>query len=230
FTPCTWASGHLSDSLALAHAMDARQPLLGLHPVGMSNAAVTGLRPGASFDELALHCAGVILEHDPVGPYRLLGFSFGAKLAFETARVLVRRGGEVSHLMMLDPKRPRPKPLGRTRMGYQDFRYGRRRSVLKRLCHTVSASYGLRSPPREIDEAHQVASLTHRGMPLALPRVLMVSAEFNRDRDKSRRLWQKLIGAGISFKSHPGDHMQMIDQTNAFSLGRKLEAWMVAID
>jgi thioesterase domain-containing protein len=58
----------------------------------------------------------------------------------------------------------------------------------------------------------------------------MVSAEFNRDRDKSRRLWQKLIGAGISFKSHPGDHMQMIDQTNAFSLARKLEAWMVAID
>src|SRR5206468_3851286 len=47
-----------------------------------------------------------IRQQQPVGPYTLLGYSFGARLAFETAYQLERAGERVEHLFLVAPGSP----------------------------------------------------------------------------------------------------------------------------
>jgi hypothetical protein len=54
-------------------------------------------------DELAAEALAVLLEIQPRGPYQLGGYSFGAVIAFEIARILSLRGEVVDLLFMLDP-------------------------------------------------------------------------------------------------------------------------------
>ncbi|MBO9883270.1 non-ribosomal peptide synthetase [Xanthomonas sp. D-109] len=55
-----------------------------------------------SIEQLATIYIGLIKQHQPTGPYRLLGWSFGGLAVYEMARQLRRAGEEVSHLVMLD--------------------------------------------------------------------------------------------------------------------------------
>lgn len=49
--------------------------------------------------------ADLIMSVDPVGPYRLFGYSGGGNLAFRTAKELEKRGKTVSDIVMLDTSR-----------------------------------------------------------------------------------------------------------------------------
>jgi thioesterase domain-containing protein len=49
--------------------------------------------------------ADLIVEADPEGPYRLLGYSSGGNLAFHVAAELERRGRPVAAIVMLDSAR-----------------------------------------------------------------------------------------------------------------------------
>ncbi len=71
-----------------------------------------------------------------------------------------------------------------------------------------------------------LASIRYRANPLVLPNVLLVMATENRDRQATTEQWRRLIGPGLTIISHDGDHMGMIRQPNAFSLARKIEAWL----
>ena len=63
-------------------------------------------------DELASsHCAQ-IEKVAPTGPVRLAGYSFGGQVAFQAARLLVARGREVDHVVLIDT---RPSPALMTR-------------------------------------------------------------------------------------------------------------------
>ena len=53
--------------------------------------------------ELAAEALAVLLDIQPQGPYQLGGYSFGAVIAFEIARILSQRGEVVDMLFMLDP-------------------------------------------------------------------------------------------------------------------------------
>ncbi len=93
--------GHLSDYLDLVGGLLADRPVHGLHPKGMDGREA----PDASFTTQAEHCAASIKLHQPHGPYDLIGYSYGAKLALEVARVLVGQGGQ--HFSP-DPDRSNP--------------------------------------------------------------------------------------------------------------------------
>jgi thioesterase domain-containing protein len=63
-----------------------------------------------SMPEMARDCVEHIRTVQPSGPYRLLGWSFGGRLAHEVAVQLQAAGGEVSALIMLDTYPPRSVP------------------------------------------------------------------------------------------------------------------------
>ncbi|MFQ8434022.1 AMP-binding protein, partial [Amaricoccus sp. W119] len=91
--------GHLSDYLRMIPGMSG-QTVLGIHPKGMRSAA----RPDMRIEQLAEHCADIIERHaEPGQPIRLMGYSFGGILGYETAGALAARGLTVSHLILLDP-------------------------------------------------------------------------------------------------------------------------------
>ncbi|WP_231992139.1 non-ribosomal peptide synthetase [Mycobacterium sp. ACS4331] len=59
--------------------------------------------PPVSIRAMAADYADRIQSHDPVGPYRLLGWSFGGVVAHAVAVELRRRGCDVQRLVLLDP-------------------------------------------------------------------------------------------------------------------------------
>jgi thioesterase domain-containing protein/acyl carrier protein len=61
-----------------------------------------GGRGGLSVEAIARRYLASVREHQPRGPYVLLGFCFGGILAYEVARQLRAGGEEVSLLVMLD--------------------------------------------------------------------------------------------------------------------------------
>ena len=65
-----------------------------------------GLQDPVSVEVLASRCVDEILRHQPAGPYRLCGWSFGGLLAFETAVQLRALGQEVEPLVLLDGYTP----------------------------------------------------------------------------------------------------------------------------
>ena len=67
----------------------------------------------ASVEELAARYLDAARRQQPRGPYRLLGYSFGALLAIEIAHQVVAAGDEVELLVLIDP--PPPTPEGDTR-------------------------------------------------------------------------------------------------------------------
>ena len=62
--------------------------------------------------ELGARYADLIIAHQPAGPLHLLGYSFGARLAYETARQLRARGRAVALLGVIDIE-PFPRTYGR---------------------------------------------------------------------------------------------------------------------
>lgn len=63
----------------------------------------------ASLEELAARYLDAARQQQPEGPYRLLGFSFGALIAIEIAHQLVAAGDAVELLVLIDPPPPTPE-------------------------------------------------------------------------------------------------------------------------
>jgi amino acid adenylation domain-containing protein len=96
----------------LAGLLGPDQPLSGLQ-THWQEEALSSLR---SLEELAALHLDVIRSAQPNGPYFLCGFSFGATLAFETARQFAAQGQRVALLAVLD--QPARSPAGRWRFWY----------------------------------------------------------------------------------------------------------------
>jgi amino acid adenylation domain-containing protein len=56
----------------------------------------------SSIEDTASYCAEQIMAFQPEGPYLIGGYSFGGMVAFETARQIQLRGGEVGLLALFD--------------------------------------------------------------------------------------------------------------------------------
>ncbi len=82
----------------LADAFD----VIGFQAFGLS----WDCQPDPTVEEMAARYLTVLLDRDPDGPYRLVGYSMGALVAFEMAAQLGRQGASVSRLVMIDPSPP----------------------------------------------------------------------------------------------------------------------------
>ena len=87
----------------LARHLGPDQPVYGIQARGVDGAA----KPYGTIEEMAVQYADLIERTDQSGGYRLVGHSLGGLLAWETARMLRRRGHEVAMLALLDSFMPR---------------------------------------------------------------------------------------------------------------------------
>jgi thioesterase domain-containing protein/aryl carrier-like protein len=88
----------------LAH-LDPDQPVQAILPPGPDV-------PFTTVPELAARYADLVMADQPAGPVHLLGYSFGARLAYETAGQLRSRGRPVALLGVIDIE-PFPRTYGR---------------------------------------------------------------------------------------------------------------------
>ncbi len=217
--------GHLSDYLMLTNHLDPRQPVIGLHPKGLSGQEP----PDATVAEVAASCAEGLRSVKPEGPYRLLGFSFGAKVAFELARHLMAEGQRVEALVLLDPMGPRDPSGKLARYIWRGARDHDVAVLAKRLNWAAQAVAGQVPRPSGLDETHTVANALYQPEPLMVEQALIVSSAEYPDLAATQDYWRGLAGGGAVCIVHPGDHMSMVGEQNAFSLARKIEAWLAKI-
>jgi acyl transferase domain-containing protein/NADPH:quinone reductase-like Zn-dependent oxidoreductase/acyl carrier protein len=86
------AGGDLNVYESVAQALSDRYSVVGIQSRVMTGHAAEF----ASLAEMAAAYADLVQEHDPRGPHRLFGFSFGGLLALHVARILLDRGGAVA--------------------------------------------------------------------------------------------------------------------------------------
>ncbi|MFY0567371.1 amino acid adenylation domain-containing protein [Archangium lansingense] len=83
----------------LVRHLDAEQPFYGLQARGLEGEQP----PLESMEEMAALYVEALRTVQPQGPYRLGGWSMGAVVAFEMARLLKAQGEEVEQLVFIEP-------------------------------------------------------------------------------------------------------------------------------
>ncbi|MGW6391708.1 amino acid adenylation domain-containing protein [Streptomyces sp. NPDC055103] len=111
--------GYPMNLRTLARRLDADRPFLGIQAHGVN----AGEEPYATIAEMAAQDVRAITEVQPDGPYTLCGYSFGARVAFETAHLLERDGRRVDRLLLIAPGSPKLRTVGSGRASYTDPAY-----------------------------------------------------------------------------------------------------------
>lgn len=83
---------------SIINHLDAEQPVYGLRAAGLDGNEV----PLESIETLAAYYNQEILNHDPIGPYAIAGYSMGGIIAYEMAKQLSEAGKNVEMLAMID--------------------------------------------------------------------------------------------------------------------------------
>ncbi|MEZ4287385.1 MAG: condensation domain-containing protein [Polyangiales bacterium] len=191
-------------------------------------AGAVGVDPDAlsiDFDTLSEEYADLILEDDPNGPYRFLGFSSGGVVAVEVARILEARGKQVEFIGLLDTILPS----------------GVQASVTHRL--SDFAELAVQSPRKAIDRVLRFGKTTlgikdaaandeinwHQAREDALWFASERWCERNphyrghvvlfRAKDKDPKVaerisadhgWRRVVGSDLHIVDVPGDHVSLI--------------------
>ncbi|AMR32672.1 hypothetical protein A0256_15200 [Mucilaginibacter sp. PAMC 26640] len=83
---------------ALAMNMDNEQPVYGLQAKGINGID----EPLDVMEEIAANYVEEIINHDPVGPYAVAGYSLGGLIAYEMAKQMLAMGKDLKMLAMFD--------------------------------------------------------------------------------------------------------------------------------
>jgi len=83
---------------ALAMNMDDEQPVYGLQARGINGID----EPLDVMEEIAANYVEEIINHDPIGPYAVAGYSLGGLIAYEMAKQMLALGKDVKMLAMFD--------------------------------------------------------------------------------------------------------------------------------
>ena len=87
----------------LAERAGNGRPFYGVQAYGIN----PGEQPYPTLQRMAAEDVAAIKQVQPTGPYRLWGYSFGARVAFETAHQLELAGDRVHELVLIAPGSPR---------------------------------------------------------------------------------------------------------------------------
>nr|BFE52213.1 hypothetical protein GCM10017745_56400 [Saccharothrix mutabilis subsp. capreolus] len=207
------AAGTALSYQALADALATDRPVYGLEPDAGGHRSV---------EKSAAQHVDALLAVQPEGPYTLGGWSFGAVVAHEMARVLLARGFEVDVLLCLDAFVPGrvgvpigldPEFLyshvwiqaaGALNIG-EIGRQVRRNPALRRLF---------------LDKARVLA--TYRPRPVDCPAVVFkVDADARGAARLASRL-TPLYGGGVRVRPVPGNHWSVLTEPHVHRLAQEL--------
>lgn len=105
--------GYPMNLRTLAHTAAGNRPFYGIQAYGIN----AGELPFPTIREMAAADVSEIRRVQPEGPYSLWGYSFGARVAFETAWQLEQFGEQVDRLILICPGNPTVRTADGTRHG-----------------------------------------------------------------------------------------------------------------
>ncbi|MBP2583828.1 amino acid adenylation domain-containing protein [Streptomyces sp. PvR006] len=95
--------GYTMNLRHLAEEIGIDRPFHGVQAYGINR----GEEPYATIREMAAADVAAIRRRQPAGPYTLWGYSFGARVAFESAHLLEAAGEQVENLFLIAPGSPK---------------------------------------------------------------------------------------------------------------------------
>ncbi|MFE1380233.1 amino acid adenylation domain-containing protein [Streptomyces sp. NPDC058740] len=95
--------GYTMNLRFLAERIGIDRPFYGVQAHGINRGEV----PYATIREMAAADVAAIRRRQPAGPYTLWGYSFGARVAFESAHLLEAAGEQVENLFLIAPGSPK---------------------------------------------------------------------------------------------------------------------------
>ena len=117
--------GNLFDYHALSKKLDHQRPIYGLQPRG-----IDGKQPPIDrIEDMASYFIQAIQTIQPLGPYFIVGYSFGGIVAFDLARQLTEQGEKVAFLGLLDIRCPVIAELDTPFLEWLDIQLDRMRKL-----------------------------------------------------------------------------------------------------
>jgi thioesterase domain-containing protein len=241
--------GNVLAYAALTRHLDAEQPVYGLRSRGLA----PGEAPHATVEEMAADYLAALRDVQPVGPYRLGGWSMGGVIAFEMARQLERAGEHVETLVLIDAHVPSlhgvpfPEdpavlvgtfaadmglPPERLALSGGDADADDRKAHVRRVLEGAREA-GLVPPDLEPECIEQLYGVFENNL-AALhayrpePRgyggaVTLLRAAEHDPAETESAGWERLARGGVRVHVLPGSHFTLVREPQATALGREVE-------
>ncbi len=203
----------------LAEHMEPRRGFYGVQSKGLSG----GEEPLKSIQLMAADDIPEIKKIQPKGPYTLWGYSFGARVAFETAHQLESGGDEVEALYLIAPGSPSIHyQLEATNTGGADFRNPVFVTILFSVfAHTIESPMLKTCLERTIDEDSFVRFICSRyrnldrELVLKIVKIVALTYEFKYSFEE---LNSRNIKAPVKIFKATGDNYAFIEKADDFSV------------
>jgi len=207
------ATGNGLGYRALAAELDDR-PVYALDPLSTAD----------RIEDVAAHHVDAMLRAQPSGPYLVGGWSFGAVVAHEMARLLDERGQKVGLLVCLDafvPGRP-GRPVGRD----PEFLLSQARLRLNTVLGTGAAGRAARNNPglRAVIAAKARVAARYRPRPVPCPAAVFKAGVDDRAAARLAGRLHAFYPAGAEVHPVPGDHWSMLAPPRVADLAHLLRA------
>lgn len=202
----------------LAERMGRGRPFYGVQAYGINAGEV----PYSTIGEMAAEDVEEIRRLQPTGPYTLWGYSFGARVAFETAYRLEQAGERVDHLFLIAPGSPKVEPAdGQVRervAGYDNTEYVT--ILFSVFAGTITGPLLKRCLAETRDEDSFVAFI-HRNFPGLdvdlVRRIIRVVGQTFEFSYTFRELAQRRIEAPITIFKASGDDYSFLENSQGYS-------------
>lgn len=235
--------GRVSNFEQLAAHLEPDQPVYGIQ-----SQALLGDRMALTrVEELAAYYLKDVHAACPQGPYHLLGFSYGALVAFEMARQLDATGEPVGMLGMLDNREMSPLRLrgnshgedGRKRrwitshlarlLSSQGFSYAKEKVQGRglRIIYTVLDRFG-RPIPQPLRRAYDInwfAAVRYVPQRFGCRVTLFQPAGA---RGQALDQWKAMAGNGLDIREIPGTHENLLAEPHVRLLARQITESLAA--
>ncbi|WEH34869.1 amino acid adenylation domain-containing protein [Streptomyces sp. AM 4-1-1] len=202
----------------LARESDVPGTFYGIQTAGINAGEV----PYGTIGEMAAADIAEIRRVQPEGPYTLWGYSFGARVAFETAWQLERAGQRVEHLMLLCPGNPKVRQANGRRYGREaSYRNPGYVSVLFSVfAGTISGPaldaclLATRDEDSFVSFVHAAFPALDEGMVRRITRIVGATYEFDYSFDE---LVERRLDAPVTILKASGDDYSFIEEHSGYS-------------
>jgi amino acid adenylation domain-containing protein len=216
----------------LARRLGARQPVYGLHPLGLPAADPSQV----TIQGLATSYLKEVRRIQPHGPYRLCGLCAGGTVAFEMAMQLQAAGETVAFLALFDGFIPRRVPLmpsAALRFFARMKRRPQRRAQRKRTT-PEAPRVGEAAADRYLEQMAAYSKLMRRGNRRAIfryrpgqfkGRILLFMGEEGEDvpDERSRTGWIRHATEGAAVRAVSGIHEDMLREPYVAEVARLVQ-------
>ncbi len=202
----------------LAQGVGLDRPVTGIQAHGIN----PGEAPYPTIREMAMADVAEIRRAQPSGPYTLWGYSFGARVAFETAWQLEQFGEKVDNLLLICPGNPRVREQDGQRWGRDaSFANPAYTTILFSVFAGTAHGPAVQACLREVTDEDSFVAFVHQRMPAldeaTIRRITRIVAETYEFEYTFSELRERHIDAPVTIFKARGDDYSFLENSSGYS-------------